>query len=339
MVTLKDIAAEAGVSIMTVSNVINGKTAKVSEENRRKINELIEKYHYVPNLSARSLSAKSSKIIGVIIPTFDTENNIFTNPYISELFGVIEHAVRKEQYYTMVLSVKTANDITTALKNWNVDGAIFLMPHYDQIVDKIQKESRTPMVFIDSYSTNKSIMKVTLDDFKGGYIATKYLIANGHKKIAYAGSCYPNNTIMLQRLAGYKKALEEAGIPFDEHRIICANANYEGGLKAGRDISNHHYDITAVFSAADIMAIGIMESCKLNGLVIPNDLSIIGYDNLMPSLYVSPKLTTISQNILLKGETAVELLMESMRSEGEHIKSATLDVEIVERQSVQKYIG
>jgi LacI family transcriptional regulator len=182
-------------------------------------------------------------------------------------------------------------------------------------------------------------MKVTLDDFKGGYIATKYLIANGHKKIAYAGSCYPNNTIMLQRLAGYKKALEEAGIPFDEHRIICANANYEGGLKAGRDISNHHYDITAVFSAADIMAIGIMESCKLNGLVIPNDLSIIGYDNLMPSLYVSPKLTTISQNILLKGETAVELIMESMKSEGEDIKSATLDVEIVERQSVQKYIG
>jgi len=85
------------------------------------------------------------------------------------------------------------------------------------------------------------------------------------------------------------------------------------------------------------MAIGIMESCKLNGMVIPNDLSIIGYDNLMPSLYVSPKLTTISQNISLKGETAVELLMNSLKSESMNNKSATLDVEIVERQSVQRY--
>jgi LacI family transcriptional regulator len=336
MATLKDIAAEAGVSIMTVSNVINGKTTKVSEENRIKINQIIEKYHYVPNLTARSLSAKSSKIIGVIIPTYDTENNIFTNPYVSELFGVIEHAVRKEHYYAMVLTVKTADDISTALKNWNVDGAIFLMPHYDQMVDKIQKSNPMPMVFIDSYSRNDSIMKVSLNDYKGGYIATKHLIANGHTKIAYAGSSCPDNTIMLQRLEGYKKALEEAGIPYDQRRVILADTTYESGIQVGRDISNQKYDITAVFSVADIMAIGIMEGCKLNGMVIPNYISIIGYDNLLPSIYVSPKLTTISQNITQKGETAVELLINAIKSDGQIKKSATLDVEIVERLSVQR---
>lgn len=334
MVTLKDIAAEAGVSIMTVSNVINGKTAKVSEENRIKINQIIENHHYVPNLTARSLSAKSSKIIGVIIPTYDTEENIFTNPYVSELFGVIEHAVRMEQYYAMVLAVKTAEDISKALKNWNVDGAIFLMPQYDSIVDKIQEENKMPMVFIDSYSTNDSIMKVSLNDFKGGYIATKHLIMNGHKKIAFAGACYPHTTIMKQRMLGYKKALEEAEIPFDENRVIIENTNYESGLKVGRDISNHRYDITAVFSSADIMAAGIMEGCKLNGMVIPNDLSIIGYDNLKLGKYVTPKLTTVSQNISLKGETAVALLLNAIKSNGQNKKSETLDIEIVERQSV-----
>jgi LacI family transcriptional regulator len=336
MSIIKEIAAEAGVSVMTVYNVINGNHAKVSAKNIELINELIKKKNYVPNLSAKSLTVKSTKIIGVIIPLAEGDYNFFKDPYLSELIGVVEHSLRKQGYYAMIRSVSLASDVSTLLKTWNMDGAIFLLPYYDKIVHKILAHNNLPMVFLDSYSENPDILSVGINDYKGGYIATKYLISMGHRNIAFAGPIEADEveSVVNRRFKGYKAALLESNIDFQESYVYPAMPVYDTGVSVGREISDRRGEITAVFSSADIMAIGIMEGARRNGYVIPNDLSIVGFDNIEAAIFSSPKLTTISQNITKKAEYAIELLMQQINSESVMQSRTVLDVEIIERQSV-----
>ncbi|MDF2822108.1 MAG: LacI family transcriptional regulator [Clostridiales bacterium] len=336
MVTSKDIAKEAGVSTMTVSNVINGNHQKVSAKNIELINELIKKYHYVPNLSARSLSSKSTKIIGVLVP-LEGDYNFFKDPYLSELIGVIEYAIRKKGYFAMIRSVSTVSDISELVKNWNMDGAIFLLPHYDNILHKIISKNNLPLVSLDSYSDYKDVLNVGINDYKGGYIATKFLINKGHKKIAFAGPTKEN--VVKERFNGYKDALADSGIPYNDSIIYDVSPVYDLGLSIGKEISNRRGDITAVFATADIMGLGIIEGARLNGYAIPNDLSVIGFDNIEASIFSSPKLTTISQNITTKAECAIDLLTEKINNSTVKQNRYVLDVELIERQSVLQYNG
>ena len=150
--TLKDIAEKAGVSMMTVSNVINGKHSRVSAATIEKVNSIIKEYNYVPNLSARSLTVKSSHIIGVIVPLDDREDNgtsvsYFDNPYVSSMIGVIERELRDNGYFVMIRAVRSQDDLSILMRNWNVDGAIFLYPRLgDRFEDSINAivASRSP---------------------------------------------------------------------------------------------------------------------------------------------------------------------------------------------------
>lgn len=341
MSIIKEIATEAGVSVMTVYNVINGRHSKVSAKNIEIINELIKKKKYVPNMSAKSLSVKSTKIIGVLVPLGEGDYNFFKDPYLSELIGVVEHALRKKDYYAMIRSVSLASDISKLLKSWNMDGAIFLLPNYDQIVRKILANNDLPMVFLDSYSDCQDILSVGINDFKGGYIATKYLINMGHRNIAFAGPVEADNveSVVNQRYKGYMAALKDSNLPYREDLVFPAMPVYDMGVQVGQQIAARRGEITAVFSTADIMAIGIMEGVRINGFTIPNDLSIIGFDNIEVSIFSSPKLTTISQNISKKGEYAIELLMEQIIKGKVPQNRTVLDVELIERQSVIPYSG
>jgi LacI family transcriptional regulator len=336
MSIIKEIAAEAGVSVSTVYNVINGKHSKVSEKNIELINELIRKKKYVPNMSAKSLTAKSTKIIGVIVPLGEGDYNFFKDPYLSELIGVVEHSLRKKGYYAMIRSVNLASDISTLLKTWNMDGAIFLLPYYEKIVQKIIGSNDLPMVFLDSYSDCPDMLSVCINDYKGGYIATKYLINMGHRNIAFAGPIEPGITegVVNQRFKGYQSALRDSNIEYRKDFVFPAMSIYDMGVLIGHDIADRKGEITAVFSTADIMAIGIMEGARRNGLVIPNDLSIVGFDNIEAAIFSTPKLTTISQNISWKAEFAIEQLMNQIDYGSVDQKRTVLDVELIERQSV-----
>jgi LacI family transcriptional regulator len=337
MATLKDIAKEAGVSIMTVSNVINEKHSKVSSQTITLIQELVKKYNYVPNLSARSLSQKSSKLIAVFINTYEEGQNHFKDPYISELFGELEALIRQSGYYAIIRSVETAENVSTILQNWNVDGAIFISQQTEEAMNIILKHSKCPIVFIDSYNkTNSKVITIGVDDYKGGYIATKYLIANGHQKIAFAACYSENNAIVSQRYQGYRNALKESEIPYNEQNLINTFTRYEDGIHIGRELANHRYDVTAVFAAADLLALGIIEGAKLNGCLVPNDLSVIGFDNLDLCSFVTPKLTTVSQDVKKKADSAVKLLLDAMNQVEIPSQNITLDVQLEVRQSVQK---
>ncbi|MBD5547130.1 MAG: LacI family transcriptional regulator [Lachnospiraceae bacterium] len=334
MITLQQIADEAGVSKMTVSNVINGRFDKVSNQKIELIQGIIEKNHYVPNLSARSLVKHQSRMIALLVNAFVLDYNVFKDPYISRLFGEIETAIRATGYYTIVQTVDNIKDSITLLRNWNVDGAIFLTPQKEEDMELLRRQAICPMVFLDNYYQSDShFLSVNIDDYKGGYIATKHLLLNGHRKIAFASYFGEKSDVISTRLKGYSDALREFGI--SESCIIDTFTRYEDGMSIGRDIANHKYDITAVFATSDHLALGIIKGCSLNGCIVPNDLSVIGFDDLDLCTISTPELTTVAQDVHDKAEETVKLLLRAISEDEVSRAPITCDVELKVRQTVQ----
>ncbi len=336
MITLQQIAAEAGVSKMTVSNVINGKFDKVSSQKIELIQNIIEKNHYAPNLNARSLVKHQSKIIAILVNAFVLDYNVFIDPYISRLFGEIETIVRAAGYYTIVQTVDNINDVITLLRNWNADGAVFLTPQSEEDLELLLRQHICPMVFLDNYfKADSDFLSVKIDDYKGGYIATKHLLQNGHRKIAFASYLREKSDVISARLQGYLDALSEFGIPAEDSCLIDTFTRYEDGLVIGRDLSNRKYDVTAVFATSDHLALGIMKGCSLNGFIVPNDLSVIGFDDLDLCTIATPELTTIAQDLHEKAQSAVQLLISAITDTQQTSSPVVCDVELKIRQTVQ----
>lgn len=334
--TLKDIAEKAGVSMMTVSNVINGKHNRVSAKTIEKVNQIIREYDYVPNLSARSLTNKTSNIIGIVISINKPEEAelYMENPYVSTMIGAIENELRNNGYYTMVRSVTHQEDLDLLLRNWNIDGIIFLYPDNHELYSKFLEEAPCPIAIFDNHNNYNSVINICSDDSKGLFLSTKYVINRGHSHIAFVAD-YEGNPLLTERLNGYKRALEESGIPFRPEYVFSYTPSYEGGIAAGKKIAALSSPITAVVTTADICAAGIIEGARLSGFRIPIDLSVVGYDNLQLCQYISPKLTSISQNVREKALLATRLLLEQIHTGTPLADShVVMDVEIVERQSV-----
>lgn len=334
--TLKDIADKAGVSTMTVSNVINGKHSRVSEKTIEKVNAIIKECGYVPNLTARSLTNKASSIVGIVIqldPLSDNKNYL-DDPYISTMIGTIERELCQNGYYTMVRSVTKHADVTQLLKNWNVDGIIFLYPDEQDCFRQFIESAPCPVAIFDSHLTVPGLINICSDDEKGCYLSTKYMINKGHSHIAFVAD-YEGNYLLTRRFNGYRRALEESGIPFRMEYVFSYPPSYGSGIAAGKEIASRKTPVTAVVTTADICAIGVMEGVRLGGLRVPVDLSVIGYDNLPLCQYTSPKLTSVSQHISEKALLATQLLLKKIRGEEtDRPDHVTIDVEIVERLSV-----
>lgn len=335
--TLKDIADKAGVSMMTVSNVINGKHNRVSAKTIEKVNAIIKEYNYVPNLSARSLTNKTSNIIAIVISSRgagDIDSNVLENPYVNTMIGTIEQELRKYGYYTMLRSIRTIDELDQLLKNWNIDGIMFLYPDFENILGEFSQKTSCPIAVFDSYVKYDDIINVCSDDEKGLYLSTKYVINHGHSHIAFVAN-YEGNPLLTKRLEGYKRALKESGIPFRPEYIFRYPPTYEGGIEAGKKIAGSSNYISAAVTTADICAAGIMEGARLGGFRIPIDLSVAGYDNLQICQFTSPKLTSISQDIRKKAMTATKMLLEKIQTGSLSTPAnVVMDVEIVERQSV-----
>ena len=334
--TLKDIAEKAGVSMMTVSNVINGKTSRVSARTAARVNAIIEESGYVPNLSARSLTNKKTNIIGIIITWHEQsdELNFLENPYISSMIGTIERELRSQGYYILVRSVFSLSDLSVLLKNWSVDGIIFLYPNCEPYLEEFLPVAPCPVAVFDSSISSPDLINICTDDRKGMYLATKYIINSGHQQIAFIGDC-GTGVVITRRFEGYRQALEESGIPFRPELVYPYPPSYEGGIEAGKALASSRNRATAAVTTADICAIGLMEGARLGGCRIPIDLSIMGYDNLSLCQYTYPKLSSVSQNVTEKASTAVKLLLEKIRT-GKLSGPAKVitDTEIVARQSV-----
>ena len=355
--TLKQIAEEAGVSAMTVSNVVNHNDSKVSEKTRKRVQEIIDKYGYVPNMSARSLSAQNSRIIALLLPVFvsrqdlekitrsdpllaETIKNTLSDYYASTMVGYLESKLKELGYYIMLRSFYQADEVLELQRNWKVDGCIMLMPtlHDDQN-RLIVTGSRCPIVMVDRYYPDLPMLSVGTNDYHGGYLAAQECIRFGHRKLAFIGttpSSVERSPIIYSRYQGFLAALRDACLPAQDMPVLGFTSNLIGG----RDCAEHILKIpaecrpTALVMASDSLAIGAITTFKEHGVRIPDDISIVGYDDLPMSSLVNPPLTTISQDLDAKASAAAALLKMGMENPKLKEERIVLDVKLIQRGTV-----
>jgi LacI family transcriptional regulator len=188
---------------------------------------------------------------------------------------------------------------------------------------------------LDTYCDELEIANVGVDDYKGGYLAAKYLIARGHKNISFIGPDFNKSGVIMERFKGYKTALDESNLELVPSRIYITNTSYDNGIEVGKKIAFSSDNTTAIVSMSDILALGCMEGLRLSGKIVPDDVSIIGFDNLPECRYSNPKLTTVSQNISLKAEKMAKYLFMMIENKEQIVVNDKVDVEIIERQSVK----
>lgn len=330
---LKTIAQKAGVSTATVSNVINGNYHKVSQKTILKVQKIIEDNEYEPSATARSLASKKSRIIGVVVPNLGPDDDFFVNPYNAHMLALLENYIRNQGYYMMMRCVGQCREIIPLFASWNVDGIIFFGTFRDEVED-IRGKLKVPTVFIDTYAEDLGVANAGIDDYKGGYLAARYLLGRGHREIAFVGPDIESPGVIRQRYLGFCAACKEKDVEITPEHCFEAYTLYQHGVASGQKIALSSRNFTAAAVMSDIVAFGVIEGLRLCGLSVPNDVSVIGFDNLPECLYSSPKLTTISQNLPRKAQLVGELLFKMIRGEPAS-DGKMIDVEIIERQSVR----
>lgn len=333
---LKTIAQKAGVSTATVSNVINGNHHKVSKDTIERVQKIIEETNYKPNATARSLVSKKSKIIGVVVSNIHEGESFSINPHYTHLLALLEKAIRSEGYYMMVRCVWQSVDSIPLFSSWNVDGMIFFGTYRTEAME-IRESLNVPAVFIDTYAEN--ISNVGIDDYKGGYLAGKYLLDKGHTKVAIAAPNIHYGGVMKERFNGFRDACQEKNMDLTADRYFHTETDYEAGVETGRMIALSETGFTAVAVMSDIAAFGVMEGLRQKGKRIPEDVSVIGFDNLVECRYSYPQLTTVSQNVEQKAESVSKALFRMIQGNKWEIVNETSDVEVVERASVRDLRG
>ncbi len=338
--TIKDIAAHLNISTTTVSNVIHGKTKEVSPATVAKVQAYLEEVHYTPNITARNLAQSRSKIIGFVLKTSDYKHiNMFTDPFVAELIGSVEHAIREAGYFMMLYISDDIDEIIHYVSAWNADGVI-LFALDDADVTKFNENYRKPVVFIDTYMSENTelhlqnwFVNVGLDDEKAAHDAVTYLIQKGHRKIGFITRNYLG--VDAARFRGYQRALREAGIEDiseDPDNIMCRYADTK--VYTYEELAEQAKQFTAIFSCSDSTAIMLMNAMKKQGVRIPEDVSVIGFDNNTHCTYANPPLTTVSQDIDRKGTTAVNTLVNMIHGLKPPRHNLILGTRLIERESV-----
>lgn len=334
MVTLKDIAAEAGVSITTVSNVVHNRTSRVSPEKVEQIWQIIQKRNYVPSMTARTLAKDNSNIIGVITHmTQENTGSTMSAPFLSTFVEGIERRTREEGYFMMIRSVENSKALESLSRSWRLSGLILTGMFQNDFFTYTQNLN-IPYVLIDSYISAPGVYNIGLEDEKGAYIATKHLLDNGHRVIAFASPSIRPCGVVEKRFQGYRRALEERGVPFDPKLVFTQEIAVEDGRRLGHLLSGMP-EITGIVASADILAAGIMLGLREKGVDVPRDKSIVGFDDNYLSQLTNPRLTTIHQDAEQKGVLATEMILAQLSGKPVEEHSVILPVSLVERESVR----
>ena len=333
MATIKDVAKMAGVSTTTVSHVIN-KTRFVAKETEKQVLLAIKALHYSPSAIARSLKVNTTKSIGMIVTTSQA-------PYFAEVIHAVEEYCYRQGYSLFLCNTendpeKIKNHLEMLAKK-RVDGLLIMCSEYDQESRELLATfSSIPIVIMDWEQKNEETDIIKDNSFDGGYLATKYLIDNGHKDIGIiTGNLL--TTIGRDRLAGFEKAMQEANLKIQPEWKLEGSFQPEDGYECMNRILSLDKHPTAVFCCCDTMALGAISAIGEQGLNVPNDISIIGYDDIHSSRFYSPPLTTIHQSKLRLGKQALILLFERINNKSSS-KHKVIEVypELVIRKSVKK---
>lgn len=330
MPTIADVARKAGVSVATVSRVING-TKFVSPELRQCVLQAMEELDYHPNLLAGSLRRGKSYTIGLIVP--DT-----ANPFFGEVAKAVED-VGFQNGYNVVLcnsnyDLERERSYIEVLLAKQVDGLVFI-PCSSEIahVRDLLAKMRGPVVIADRYTPELSTDSVTAANRVGGRLVAQHLLTLGHQRIGWIGR--PEYLVHVQdRFIGFRETLAEQGVIVPDELCVRGGFSLEDGLRAARRLLSGPNPPTAIFAYNDIMAIGALRAAREMGLHVPDDVAIVGFDNIPQASFVTPQLTTVDHPKYHIGELATQLLIGRLRGEIEgDPQQHVLDVRLVVRES------
>lgn len=331
-ITIKDIAEELGVSTATVSNVIHGKTKKISQQTVAKVQEKIEKSGYLPNMAAVLLAQNTSKIVCIVLSNDKKyENKMIEDPFVSGMLNYLSKELAKNDYFVMLKEESDVHEIVRYASMWNMAGLV-LIGFCAMDYEKLRNNMHIPFVVVDSYQ--KDVHKysdVGVDNIHGGFLAGEYLIKKGHKKIMFLSD--NDEDCDHDRYVGLTNAMKAANLSFDKKDFKMLSPYKEDRLKIYEKLYREINEYTAAFVASDMYAIEFMNFLLGKGVSIPKDFSIMGFDDIPLASMVNPALTTVSQDLEYRSKVAVELLEELINGESEG-RMVLLPVEVVERKSV-----
>ncbi|MFD2611575.1 LacI family DNA-binding transcriptional regulator [Paenibacillus gansuensis] len=308
-ITIKDVAKAAGVSIATVSNVIN-QSGRVSEETIERVKKIIDELQYIPSASARSLRDKHTHLIAVIVPYAD-RTTLQDNPFYWQLVSAIESGARNHRLHVLLVGV-SEEETFSFVREKHLDGLIVVGTFSDSPIMSSLADIQVPCVYLDSYLEDEDLYQIYVDDRKGGYLGAKHLLEQGHRRLALLSNSMTEGGVGEVRYAGFMEAVKEYGVSDETVTLICEDVSMEGGYRAASRIAEFAEGITGVMAFSDIAATGLIKGLHDRGIRVPNDVSVIGFDDLMYSRHMIPSLTTIAQNLSEKGRLSVQLLMEQI---------------------------
>lgn len=339
MANMKDIAQIAGVSVTTVSKVLNG-IGGISHSTSEQILSIAKELNYRPNLYARNLKTRQSRTIGIIIE----DMTVFNAPPIIDGIGAYcesrgyHYLLENLRLYKLgidpVLDVNEhsviVNEAVDFMMSMQVDGLIYLSCHSHKVIH-LPSIKDTHFVCTYCSCTDPSVPSVLYDDTKAGYDVGKYLLNNGHTSIGViAGSA--GSIHSLRRLNGFQEAMFDLGIPYNPKLTVNGDWNRDSGFELAKQLVNA--GVTAIFSQNDIMAMGVIDYCMQNGIEVGRDLALIGFDNREVSTVCRPTLTTVELPLFEIGHTSASILIKKIEKEGDDISGEILlECNIIERES------
>jgi LacI family transcriptional regulator len=339
-VTVYDIAKEANVSVSTVSRVLND-TAPVKKSTKEKVNQLIEKYQFHPNALARSLTKKTSGMIGIILPDI-------TNPFFPEVFSGAEKTARDKGYTLFLCDTEGDYERETqylnALREKQVDGIIFLGGRINLAkcdpkltAEVVEVNRRIPVVLVNGDLPGRLLHRVYTDEVEGARLAIQHLIDYGHRHIAFIGGM-KETTTTTQKVKMFRQVMLQNGLEVPKEWVLEGSFSIQSGQALMRQLFSEDHKPTAVFCVNDFTAIGAYKAASQLGMRIPDDISIVGFDDTPLASSIIPELTTISQKSTELGRLAVEMLHQLILKED--IKRVTvLQPELIVRESTKRYLS
>nr|WP_314268037.1 DNA-binding transcriptional regulator CytR [uncultured Moellerella sp.] len=328
--TMKDVADAAGVSTATVSRTLMN-PEKVSSQTRQKVEQAVLDIGYFPHNLSRNFKRNESKTILVIVPDIN-------DPFFSEVICGIEDVAAQEGYFVLVGDCKHQKKQEHAFINLiitkQIDGMVLLGSNIPFDVSTEEQKNLPPMVMANEFAPELKLPTVHIDNLTASFNATHYLQKLGHRRIACITG--PEHMPLCQyRLEGYKKAMLRMGDTLRENYIIRGDFSHESGAESAKKLLSLPEAPTAIFCHSDIMALGAMWQAKRMGMKLPDDLSIVGFDNLNLAQYSEPALTTVDQPRLEIGRQAMKLLLEQLQGHTVHSGSCLLDSDLIIRESTK----
>lgn len=329
--TIKDISKASNVSIATVSKVLNGDYSKVSEDTKQKVLAAAKQLRYRPNLLARSLVSKQSNLVGLVIPDM-------ANPYYADLCRGMADEAQRNKMSTLISNTDRQqqaeyNAIRTMIE-YSVAGVVLvgIFKNVHEYVDMLTHYS-VPYVVVE-YHEDGLDYTVYVDNFSGSYEAVSYLIEQNHKTIAYISGFPEPRHPRDDRLSGYIKALEDAGLRYDPFLVENGRFNLETGYNKASTLLQRSKKITAIACGNDLIALGAFQAMREYGVHVPRVISLIGFDDVYLSTFMEPKLTTVRQPAYELGIAAVNMLMRQIKGEAIDEKNICFKPTLIKRDTV-----